>query len=575
MATYNKEQVLNIIESQAKASNIPVDDFLRFSYIETGGKFDPTVSRGPNSAKGLFQFVPSTARQYGIEGQELDATANTRAAAQLYLDNKRSIVNTHNRTGNPCLSGKSEPDGLDMYMAHQQGARGYQSIQDAIATGSFTHPNTKANILNNVGRSDLQTITGHSYTELSQMSDKDMATTFVNYWQNKFDRIRIPEKGIEPVTHNQQQTTSQTQPTQAKIQGGEIELTKAHALTLQYDHVQYGFGSKNVSTGNVDCSGWVVEMQNATMKEINQKAGKEIFSKKDLFSPGNDAAATIIQKSVNRSSMLIEGKQVTKDILREGMIIGEDNGNKGWDKGRYKGIDHITMVVRDPKTNALIISESSSKKGVHLTPVDQYLKYKQNKGTKLFVTDPLSKSRELLKDKQPQINPSAPQKTETEQSRDNTSNIYRQGSKGEGVITLQKQLNQLGIKDANGNKLSEDKNFGANTKAAVQNFQRQNGLKPDGIVGPATQGKINEALKNLDRKPEPNAIETMFNKLTAAAKSGKEFMSNAAESVSNSAFGKQIQGNAQQIRQEAQTAKEVENQQQVQVAQVYHKSLAR
>src|SRR5690606_23578633 len=103
---YSRAEILDIIEREAQERNIPRDDFMRFAYIETGGTFDETVNRGPSGAKGLFQFVPSTARQYGIAGRELDPVANTDAAARLYLDNQRALVRRHERDGLPYLSGK-------------------------------------------------------------------------------------------------------------------------------------------------------------------------------------------------------------------------------------------------------------------------------------------------------------------------------------------------------------------------------------------------------------------------------------------------------------------------------------
>ena len=57
---YTREQILDIIERQAQESGIPREDFLRFAYIETGGRFNPNASN-PSGAKGLFQFVPGTA----------------------------------------------------------------------------------------------------------------------------------------------------------------------------------------------------------------------------------------------------------------------------------------------------------------------------------------------------------------------------------------------------------------------------------------------------------------------------------------------------------------------------------
>ncbi|CTP83162.1 hypothetical protein XTPLMG730_0343 [Xanthomonas translucens pv. phlei] len=70
---YTKAENLDIIEREARERHIPVDDFMRFAYIETGGRFNEQASRGPNSAKGLFQFTPGTVEAYGISGRELDA----------------------------------------------------------------------------------------------------------------------------------------------------------------------------------------------------------------------------------------------------------------------------------------------------------------------------------------------------------------------------------------------------------------------------------------------------------------------------------------------------------------------
>src|SRR3546814_2631395 len=94
---YSKTEVLDIIEREANERGIPRDDFMRFACIETGGTFDEQATRGPRGAKGLFQFVPSTASAYGIRGRELDPVANTDAAARLYLDNRQALVNRHAR----------------------------------------------------------------------------------------------------------------------------------------------------------------------------------------------------------------------------------------------------------------------------------------------------------------------------------------------------------------------------------------------------------------------------------------------------------------------------------------------
>ena len=403
MATpeYSKEQVYGIIEQAAKSHGIPSDDFMRFASIETGGRFNPNASHSAHGAKGLFQFEPDTASHYHIRGRELDPTANANAAAQMYKDNERTLERSHQHDHRPYLSGKPSPDGVDMYIAHQQGAGGYHSIQAAIATGQFSRDDTRANILNNVG-DDLKTLTGKTHKEFEHMSDRDMATTFSHYWEVKFEHTHLPHQQhahdsgaptatpAAPAAHAPHATAAET---------GKITLDKAYTDTQQHTDVKYHMGSKHPEKGTVDCSGWVARMQNETMGEINQKAGHEVFSRKDIFDIGNYDAADIIKESAKRSGVLIEGKAVTKDVLKEGMVIGEHQPHEK-PNGRFSNIDHITMVVRDPKNGELMISQSSSSgKGVHLTPLDDYLKYKQSHNVHLYATDPLSKARELLQDK--------------------------------------------------------------------------------------------------------------------------------------------------------------------------------
>ncbi len=201
MATrnYTREEVMQIVVDAAKRHGIPKDDFLRASFIETGGQFNERASN-PSGAKGLFQFMPETAREYGIQGREFDPNASADAAARLYLNNQSAMVRHHERTGQPYLSGEPNPTGLDMYFAHQQGNAGYRSIQAALQTGSFERQDTRRNILANISPTDARAITGHTMTELRAMPDGELAKNFVKYWDTKYDRISIPEQQISPRT---------------------------------------------------------------------------------------------------------------------------------------------------------------------------------------------------------------------------------------------------------------------------------------------------------------------------------------------------------------------------------------
>lgn len=530
---YSKKEVLDIVEREARERGIPRDDFLRFAYIETGGRFDENAAhrnkKGEVTAAGLFQFVPDTARQYGIRGREFDPVANTDAAARLYLHNRETLVDRHATDGRAYVSGKPQPDGLDMYLAHQQGARGYRSIQHAIATGHFLDDSTRGNFRPNISAADCEKVIGMTKKEFMALPDREMAQKFVQYWDTKYDRIAIPEKNIQPLREDarreqpapaepkhpapaQQPAAQQPaaqQPAAPKAAGGGIALESAYELTLRYDHVKYGFGAKNVETGRVDCSGWVTHLQNSTMKEINAKAGHTVFSKDELFSPGYDNAAALVRKSEQRSGVMIEGKAVTAAVLKEGMIIGEDNGRTSWDKGFYKGIDHITMVVRDPKSGELKISQSRGGEGVELSSVEDYLKYKHGKGVHLYATDPLAEARELLKDRgqvrgaqDGKQEPKAEHRTEAAPAKPGATAAMADGvldrnEKGRDVRALQEQLGKLGYTDGHGKPLAADGHFGPRTEEAVRKFQQAHGLKPDGDAGPLTL----DALKKAQAQP--------------------------------------------------------------------------
>ncbi|KUJ04024.1 hypothetical protein AR275_33340, partial [Stenotrophomonas maltophilia] len=84
---YSRKEVLDIVEQVARQKGLPVDDFMRFAHIETGGTFNERAHNTSSGAKGLFQFVPGSARQYHLTGHEFDPTRNTEAAAKMYQDN--------------------------------------------------------------------------------------------------------------------------------------------------------------------------------------------------------------------------------------------------------------------------------------------------------------------------------------------------------------------------------------------------------------------------------------------------------------------------------------------------------
>jgi len=80
----------------------------------------------------------------------------------------------------------------------------------------------------------------------------------------------------------------------------------------------------------------------------------------------------------------------------------------------------------------------------------------------------------------------------------------RHGDKGDAVRDLQTSLQRLGYQDEKGHKIQPDGDFGVHTTAAVERFQRAHGLKPDGVVGPATKEALHAATPRLDGTGHPH-----------------------------------------------------------------------
>jgi putative chitinase len=150
------------------------------------------------------------------------------------------------------------------------------------------------------------------------------------------------------------------------------------------------------------------------------------------------------------------------------------------------------------------------------------------------------------------------------------------GMHGHDVNRLQTDLSQLGYTDAKGRPLHPDGNFGAGTKSAVEAFQRDHGLKPDGVVGPATGQQLHTAAQSSQLN-DPGISPTLTQKLDQpGAKTGDPLMDKLLASMNDPAAFKQAMndlsnspyGQAFHAEGRAQYA-EMQNQQlQAQVAQL-------
>lgn len=222
--------------------------------------------------------------------------------------------------------------------------------------------------------------------------------------QDKFERGEIR---IDPTTKTAAAVSGTGTGTKNAVQaamlgaGGLTPLNQAVSASLQGSTqdamnrgVRYQMGARNSSSGKIDCSGWVTEMSLAMMRNVNEQAGKEVFSKQAQAVITRGGTSEGIIQSVGRATgEILTNEALSPDKVREGMLIGMDTGPTKHDRGRQLGIDHIVQTFRDPKTGRMMVSESTGakgkdgKNGVRVRDYEEWYA-EQNTKAKLFGVDP-------------------------------------------------------------------------------------------------------------------------------------------------------------------------------------------
>jgi len=162
---YSTMRLAGMIESGQAADVIKMlsssgDDnslLQKISMIESGGNAGAVNQQ--SGAAGLFQFMPETAKQYGLsDADRFDPDKSKAAAAALLNDNRNAL---RSKLGRPPTDG-------ELYLAHQQGATG--------AANLLANPDAKA--VDVVG----------SQAVLQNGGSKDMtAGEFAAKWTRKLD----------------------------------------------------------------------------------------------------------------------------------------------------------------------------------------------------------------------------------------------------------------------------------------------------------------------------------------------------------------------------------------------------
>jgi hypothetical protein len=154
-----------IVSEAAQRHGVDPNALLTIAMIESSG--NPGAKNPNSSAGGLFQFIDSTARQYGLK-DKFDPAQAADAAARLAKDNAAHLRKALGR----------EPTGGELYLAHQQGAGGAAKL--------LANPSASA-----------ASIVGGDAVRLNGGREGMTAGEFANLWIRKAGGATA---GVDPVT---------------------------------------------------------------------------------------------------------------------------------------------------------------------------------------------------------------------------------------------------------------------------------------------------------------------------------------------------------------------------------------
>lgn len=152
--------VRQVVSDAATRHGVSPEAMLRIAYLESGG--NPSAKNPRSSAGGLFQFIDSTAKNYGLSNR-YDPVQAADAAARLAKDNAGHLRKVLGR----------EPTGGELYLAHQQGAGG------------------AARLLQNRGRRAADVV-GATAVKLNGGNANMTAGQFADLWIRKAGGASVP-----------------------------------------------------------------------------------------------------------------------------------------------------------------------------------------------------------------------------------------------------------------------------------------------------------------------------------------------------------------------------------------------
>lgn len=158
----------NMIVQFANKYGIDPSIALAMGHIESG--FNSNAKAKTSTAKGVFQFLDSTASRYGIKGRQYDPAANIDAGMRLFRDNVASFRKRFGRN----------PNAGEIYLMHQQGEAG--------AAALLANPN--ANVIDVLSRFKSKSYNPVAVVTQNGGNVKMTAGQFASLWINKGNALQ-------------------------------------------------------------------------------------------------------------------------------------------------------------------------------------------------------------------------------------------------------------------------------------------------------------------------------------------------------------------------------------------------
>lgn len=136
-------------------------------------------------------------------------------------------------------------------------------------------------------------------------------------------------------------------------------------------NVEYDFGSKDISSGGIDCSGFVAEAFGFACPD-NTFRGLSITHSHGQVDHILDQTGFVLDSS-------LIGHEAFEASLRGGMVIGLDTGDRSWDRGRTDGqdirhnIDHVGFTYEAEDGTLMFAHSSGSGNGVNTMTMEAAL----------------------------------------------------------------------------------------------------------------------------------------------------------------------------------------------------------